>query len=68
KVVPKEELKSLLWGDDILLHDHELDRCVEQLNRKLAEDRDPLAKILAVPGGGYRLVAGSPVAPDTLSG
>ena len=31
-----KELKALLWGDDELLHDGELDHCIEHLNQKLA--------------------------------
>ena len=53
-VVPREELKSLLWGDDTLMHDGELDRCLEQLNRKLSDDTPPVDTIKIVPGG-FRL-------------
>lgn len=53
-VVPREELKSLLWGDDTLMHDGELDRCLEQLNRKLSDDTQPVDTIKIVPGG-FRL-------------
>jgi DNA-binding response OmpR family regulator len=67
RVIPKEELRSLLWGDDMLLHDHELDRCVEALNGKLRGEGEAAAKILAVSGGGYRFVAEASVAADSLS-
>jgi DNA-binding response OmpR family regulator len=50
-VVPREELKSLLWGDDTLMHDGELDRCMEQLDRKLSGDALSVDSIKIVPGG-----------------
>ncbi|HNJ18490.1 MAG TPA: response regulator transcription factor [Nitrospira sp.] len=53
-VVPREELKSLLWGDDSLMHDGELDRCMQQLNRKLSQDAPSVESIKIVPGG-FRL-------------
>lgn len=53
-VVPREELKALLWGDDPLLHDGELDRCIEQLSQKLNEGATAPAHIKVVPGG-FRL-------------
>lgn len=53
-VVPREELKSLLWEDESLMHDRELDRCIEQLNRKLTDEAPPAACIKTVPGG-FRL-------------
>lgn len=55
-VVPREELKALLWGDDPLLHDGELDRCIEHLNQKLSEGPPAPASIKVVPGG-FRLSA-----------
>jgi len=55
-VVPREELKALLWGDDPLLHDGELDRCIEHLNQKLSEGPPAPASIKVVPGG-FRLFA-----------
>ena len=55
-VVPREELKALLWGDDPLLHNGELDRCIEQLNHKLGEGPTAAASIKVVPGG-FRLSA-----------
>jgi len=58
-VVPREELKSLLWGDDPLLHDGELDRCIAQLNHKLGEGSTSIAYIKVLPGG-FRLTS-----PDT---
>jgi DNA-binding response OmpR family regulator len=59
KVVPREELSTLLWGDDGLLHECELDRCVEQLNRKLKDEGAP-EEVRPVPGGGLRIVSPAP--------
>ncbi len=56
-VVPCEELKALLWGDDELLHDGELDRCIEELNQKLDGEGNAVGHIVMVRGGGYRMTA-----------
>lgn len=61
-VVPREELKSLLWGDDTLMHDGELDRCMQQLNQKLSQDAPSVESIKIVPGG-FRL--STPVSDDS---
>jgi DNA-binding response OmpR family regulator len=66
-VVPREELKALLWGDDELLHDGELDRCIEQLNEKLTGGRIASGPIVVVPGSGYRIVSSASDAADTVS-
>lgn len=63
-VVPREELKSLLWGDDTLMHDGELDRWMEQLNRKLTDEASSVDAIKTVPGG-FRLMT---PASDTPGG
>jgi DNA-binding response OmpR family regulator len=56
KVVPREELRSLLWGNDTLTHDRELDQLVASLNQKLAS-RDGGAPLIAkVAETGYRLL------------
>lgn len=56
KVVPREELRSLLWGNDTLTHDRELDQLVAALNQKLA-DRDGAAPLIVkVAETGYRLL------------
>lgn len=39
KVVPREELRTALWGEDRLFHDRELDHAIESLNRKLSADQ-----------------------------
>ncbi len=65
-VVPREELKALLWGDDELLHDGELDRCIDQLNQKLAGEGTAVGRIVMVPGGGYRMTASTSARADTL--
>lgn len=58
-VVPREELKALLWGDDKLMHDGELNRCIEQLNQKLAGKDPAVARISIVQAGGFRLTTGA---------
>ncbi|WHZ21579.1 MAG: Two-component transcriptional response regulator, OmpR family [Nitrospira sp.] len=58
QVVPREELKTLLWGDDELLHDVELDHCLQQLNRKLGREGAMVGQVSSVSGGGYRLTPG----------
>lgn len=64
-VVPREELKSLLWGDDTLMHDGELDRCMEQLNQKLTGEVPAACRIKTVPGG-FRLTAPASDSPSGL--
>jgi DNA-binding response OmpR family regulator len=54
-VVPREELCSLLWGDDGLFHETELARCLEQLSLKLTEEVS-VGSLQIVPGGGVRIV------------
>ena len=61
-VVPREELSTLLWGDDALLHDGELNRCMEQLNQKLSGEAPSTEHIKKVPGG-FRLR--SPLSEET---
>jgi DNA-binding response OmpR family regulator len=58
RVVPREELKALLWGDDDLLHDATLDHCLQQLNHKLGGEGATVGQVFSVPGGGYRLTTG----------
>jgi len=56
KVVPREELRSLLWGNDTLTHDRKLDQLVAALNQKL-EGRDGVAPLIVkVAEAGYRLL------------
>lgn len=57
-VVPREELRTLLWGDDGLLHDTELDRCLQQLAMKLTQEGS-VGSIQPIPGGAVRLVPSS---------
>ena len=56
RLVTREELIFLLWGEDGLIHPHELDRTIQTLTRKLQEETDLAGSILTVPGVGYRLV------------
>ncbi|ULA68966.1 MAG: Response regulator transcription factor [Nitrospira sp.] len=65
-VVPREELKSLLWGDDTLMHDGELDRCIEHLNRKLTDEASSVDAIKIVPGG-FRLMTPASDTPCGLA-
>ncbi|MBI4002386.1 MAG: response regulator transcription factor, partial [Nitrospira defluvii] len=65
-VVPREELKALLWGDDPLLHDGELDRCLAQLNQKLTGEGTAIGHIVMVPGGGYRMTMSGSVSADAM--
>ncbi len=65
-VVPREELRTALWGDDRLSHDHELDHTIESLNRKLSADRGAMDMISGIAGTGYRLArTPSPTLPLT---
>ena len=64
-VVPREELSTLLWGDDALMHDGEIDRCMEQLNKKLAGEGPAAGHIKMVPGG-FRLIIPSSEKPDVV--
>lgn len=66
-VVPREELKALLWNDDELLHDGELDRCIDQLNQKLTGEGAAGGGIVTVPSGGFRMTANSSDSADALS-
>ncbi|MCC2643637.1 MAG: Signal transduction response regulator [Nitrospira sp.] len=65
RAVPREELRTLLWGDDDLLHDRALDSCMEQLNYKLAEGGVRVG-MLSMVHGGYRLSAGSSESTEPL--
>lgn len=64
-VVPREELSTLLWGNDALLHDGEMDRCMEQLNAKLTGEGPAVGSIKIVPGG-FRLLLPSSEKSDVL--
>lgn len=55
-VVPREEIRSLLWGDDTLSHDRDLDQIVATLNQKLSGREGASTFITAVAGTGYRLL------------
>ena len=56
KVVTREELILLLWGEDELIHQHELDRTIQTLKQKLEEEAGLAGPIVTVPGIGYLLV------------
>lgn len=65
KVVPREELRSLLWGDDSLNHDRELDSIIASLNQKLISPGDISTVITGVAGMGYRLLRKEQTLPLT---
>jgi len=56
KVVPREELRTLLWGDDRLSHDRELDQIMTVLNDKLSVRSGAAPLIAKVADTGYRLL------------
>ena len=64
-VVPREELRTLLWGDDALMHDGEIDRCMEQLNKKLAGE-GPAAGHINMVSGGFRLIVSPSEKPEVV--
>lgn len=53
QVVTQEELVAILWGEDGLIHEHELARHVQVLKQKLESQYAGLIEKL--PGVGYRL-------------
>jgi len=55
RVVTQEELILLLWGEDELIHQHELARSVQTLKRKLEGEAGLVGTIITVPGIGYLL-------------
>lgn len=63
KVVPREELRTALWGEDHLSHDRELDHTIESLNKKLSDDSGNPDMISGIAGTGYRLARKSQALP-----
>jgi DNA-binding response OmpR family regulator len=63
KVVPGEELRSALWGEDGLSHDRALERTIQSLNKKLAAEAAPSETISGTAGTGYRLTRKPRVLP-----
>lgn len=63
QVVPREELRTALWGDDQLSHDRELDHTIESLNAKLSAEQGARQMISGIAGTGYRLAR----KPESLS-
>ncbi len=55
RVVAQEELVAILWGEDRLMHEHELARHVQALKQKIENQYAGL--IEAIPGVGYRLTS-----------
>jgi DNA-binding response OmpR family regulator len=63
KVVPGEELRSALWGEDGLSHDRALERTIQSLNKKLAAEAASSETISGTAGTGYRLTRKPRVLP-----
>ena len=63
KVVPREELRSMLWGEDRLTHDHELDGIVTSLNQKISAHDNTETVITGVAGTGFRLLRNNQILP-----
>jgi DNA-binding response OmpR family regulator len=55
EAVPREELCSLLWGEDGLVHEHELDRLIQQLEEKLRDQAVCAGAILGTDRSAYQL-------------
>ena len=55
KSVTPEELITVLWGNDGMIHDHELDRVVLALQEKLVAHGLPAGTIKSMPSVGYAL-------------
>lgn len=56
QVVLREELTTILWGDDGLIHEHTLDLHIQELSQKLKDDAVCAGSIISA-SGGYRLAA-----------
>jgi DNA-binding response OmpR family regulator len=63
KVVPREELRTTLWGEDGLSHDRELDQTIQSLNKKLSGNSGTAEMISGIAGTGYRLARKSQALP-----
>lgn len=63
KVVPREELRTALWGEDQLSHDRELDHTIDSLNKKLSVGSGACDMISGISGTGYRLARKSQALP-----
>jgi DNA-binding response OmpR family regulator len=55
EVVTREELIALLWGEDGLIHEHELGRLIQTLKRKIEYEAAEIIETLD--GVGYRLAS-----------
>jgi len=53
----RKELIALLWGDDGLIHDQELERHIRALDRKLQSSSEGGSLVLMTPGFGYQLLS-----------
>jgi DNA-binding response OmpR family regulator len=57
RTVMRKELIALLWGDDGLIHDQELERHIRALDRKLQSSSEGGSLVLMTPGFGYQLLS-----------
>lgn len=62
RVVPREELRAALWGEDGLFHERVLDEAIDSLNAKLSPPNGPGA-IAGIHGTGYRFALRPSTAP-----
>jgi len=49
RMVMREEIIAFLWGEDGLVHEHELDRCIQALSQKLKNDGATSGGIVMTP-------------------
>lgn len=55
QLVAKEEVISLLWGEDGLIHERELERDIQKLKQKLESDQNLCCTIRMIPNIGFQL-------------
>jgi DNA-binding response OmpR family regulator len=67
QLVTTEEVISLLWGEDGLIHERELERDIQALKRKLESGQDARCAIHIIPNVGFRLAC-APVNNRTRKG
>jgi len=65
QVVPREEIKEQLWGEDTYVDfEHGMNKCVKQIRTALGDDVNKPVYIETVPRHGYRFLA--PVVSKTV--
>ncbi len=65
-IVEREELTAAVWGEQDPVYDHELERLVLALNRKLAGLPSAGWTVLALPGVGYKLAVSGTAPPQSV--